>query len=69
MLNDYETTTKNGEEAYIIKVTSLNSNNIINYAKNENTRRTFYKLKHTICESNIERFREVINIRYITIKS
>jgi len=63
MLNDYETTTKNGEEAYIIKINNSNCNNVINYAKNENTRRITYKLKHTICKSNIERFREVINIR------
>jgi len=63
MLNDYEKTTKDGEEAYIIKLNNSNSYNIINYAKNESTRRTFYKSINTICEPNVNRFKEIINIR------
>lgn len=63
MLNEFEKTTKDGEEAYIININNNNSNNILYYAKNENVRRTYNKIKNTICEPNVERMKEIINIR------
>lgn len=63
MLDNYEKTTKDGKEAYIIKVSEANSSDIILYAKNENTRRTFKNIQDKICEPNAERMKEIINIR------
>ncbi|ORX86182.1 zincin [Anaeromyces robustus] len=63
MLDNYEKTTKDGKEAYIIKANDSNSGNIMYYAKNENTRRTLKNIQDKICESNAERMKEIINIR------
>ncbi|OUM57193.1 hypothetical protein PIROE2DRAFT_48936, partial [Piromyces sp. E2] len=59
----FEKTIKDGDEIYTIGLNNPKSLDIIKYAKNENTRKTFYIVSNQVCKSNIEVLQKIVNLR------
>eukprot|EP00833_Pecoramyces_ruminatium_P006810 jgi/Orpsp1_1/1180842/evm.model.c7180000074839.1 len=63
IINKFQKTTKDNEEAYIILVNSQDASVISSYAVNENTRKEFLKVKNQSFKANVDLLKETANLR------